>query len=133
MFESSREGNSMGGTPAAQNADSMGGTPAAQNADSMGGTPAPRNDNGLSGVYSAGGAFMRWSQLARRRSSNPGKRARRTLACAIDALEKRRLFTGETVSTISPILAHTSSPATDAVTLNTYFTDTNLPGTVVTF
>ena len=55
------------------------------------------------------------------------------MACVIDVLEKRQLFS-ETVSTpISNVLAHTSGPATDSITLNQHFFDENLPGTVVTF
>jgi cyclophilin family peptidyl-prolyl cis-trans isomerase len=77
---------------------------------------------------------MRWSQSVRRRSSGFGKRSRRALASAIDLLESRRLFSGETLSTpISNVLAHTSGPATDSITLNQHFFDEALPGTVVTF
>ena len=95
------------------------------------GAVEPPDGAGVAGFV--GEAFMRWSQQARHRFSKTGKRARRALVCAIDKLESRQLFSGETVSTISPILASVSNPSSNSITLNQFFTDSDLPGTVVTF
>ena len=54
--------------------------------------------------------------------------------CVVDALERRRLLTGEEVQTaIAPGLASASSPSSNSITLNQHFFDPNLPGTLVTF
>ncbi len=88
---------------------------------------------------------MRLSQSAGRPSRSHEHRAAqprahtararaRALICAVDVLESRRLFSGETLSTaIPPVLANVASPSTNAVTLDQYFTNANLPGTLATF
>ena len=73
---------------------------------------------------------MRVSQQLRRRRRFKQNHHR----SFIDALEPRRLFTGETAtSPIAPILANTTDPAMNSVTLNQHFFDSVLPGTLVTF
>ena len=53
---------------------------------------------------------------------------------AIDTLESRRLLSGETVQNpIPPVLASTTSPSNNSITLNQYFNDATLPGTLATF
>jgi cyclophilin family peptidyl-prolyl cis-trans isomerase len=56
---------------------------------------------------------------------------------AMDALESRLLFdafVGENVGTaFSPVLANTSDPSANSITLNAHFTDPNIPGTLATF
>jgi cyclophilin family peptidyl-prolyl cis-trans isomerase len=74
------------------------------------------------------------SQLARRRFCGLKSRMKSTaLVCAIDALESRRLFSGETASAIPSVLANTTNPSANSITLNAYFNDAALPGTLVTF
>jgi cyclophilin family peptidyl-prolyl cis-trans isomerase len=54
--------------------------------------------------------------------------------CSIAALETRLLFTGEYIANpIAPVLANTASPASNSITLDHYFNDTLLPGTLATF
>ncbi len=62
-----------------------------------------------------------------RRNSRPKKALSRT----IEHLEPRRLMT-EVGASIPAVLAHTSTAATDSVALNKYFTNSTLPGTLVT-
>ena len=78
---------------------------------------------------------MRLSQLAGRRSGKSSIRIRSAAAAGvIDRLESRLLFSGETLMTpIAPVLANTSTPSADSITLNQFFTDPNLPGTLATF
>jgi cyclophilin family peptidyl-prolyl cis-trans isomerase len=86
---------------------------------------------------------MRLSQLAGGRSVQSKSRAKvrkaqtavsGAIASAIDVLESRRLFSGETLSTaISPVLANLSNPSANSITLDQNFTNTNLPGTLATF
>ncbi len=59
---------------------------------------------------------------------------RKAIACAIDTLESRLLFSGETLSTtIAPVLANVSNPSANAITLDNYFSDSTIPGTLATF
>lgn len=72
--------------------------------------------------------FMRLSQKRRRllQSSLP--------VFNIDVLERRQLLSGEAVQTPIPsVLASTSSPSSNDITLDQNFFDSTLPGTLVTF
>ena len=74
---------------------------------------------------------MRWSQQSRR-----GRSLHRAVVpiCLIDALESRRLLSGESVPTPIPaVLANAADPSANNITLNQYFTDDVLPGTLATF
>ena len=58
----------------------------------------------------------------------------RKSCCLIDALESRQLLSGETVQTPLPaVLANIANPTANNITLNRYFNDATLPGTLVTF
>ncbi len=73
---------------------------------------------------------MRVSQQSRRRRRFQSNQ----ICCVIDALERRRMFDGETVSApIAPVLASPSNPSSNQITLNQHFFDATLPGTLVTF
>ena len=78
---------------------------------------------------------MRWSQRVVKRSSGMGRRAEAKLRfCAMDTLESRVLFAGESISSaITPVLANTASPSSNSITLNQHFTNPTIPGTLVTF
>jgi cyclophilin family peptidyl-prolyl cis-trans isomerase len=74
------------------------------------------------------------SQQARRRFGGLKSKMKKTaLVCAIDALERRQLFSGETASAIPGLLANTTTPSANSITLSNYFSDSTLPGTLVTF
>jgi len=85
------------------------------------------------------GAFMPLSQPAGHRAQRSNGRGttragRKAIACAIDTLESRLLFSGETLSTtIAPVLANVSNPSANAITLDNYFSDSTIPGTLATF
>jgi cyclophilin family peptidyl-prolyl cis-trans isomerase len=52
----------------------------------------------------------------------------------VDALERRRLFSGEILQTaIAPVLADTTTPTNNSITLNQHFFDPAEPGTIVEF
>jgi peptidyl-prolyl cis-trans isomerase A (cyclophilin A) len=77
---------------------------------------------------------MRLSQRFGRQSARRRSNLHRCTRCVIDLLESRQLFDGETVTaSIPPILASTTNPSSNSVTLNQFFTDSLLPGTLVTF
>jgi cyclophilin family peptidyl-prolyl cis-trans isomerase len=73
---------------------------------------------------------MRLSQRLRRRA-NVHKAF--DCKCMIDELETRRLLSESAVGSITPVLASTSSPASNNIALNQYFNDSLIPGTLVTF
>lgn len=52
----------------------------------------------------------------------------------MDVLESRLLFSGETVKTaFAPVLANTTTPSKNSITLDQNFSDSTIPGTLATF
>jgi peptidyl-prolyl cis-trans isomerase A (cyclophilin A) len=72
----------------------------------------------------------------RRRPRSAARAAYRTVVTtAIESLESRTMLdaTSETGSAIAPLLANPTNAANDSINLAQYFTDSTLPGTLVTF
>jgi peptidyl-prolyl cis-trans isomerase A (cyclophilin A) len=80
-------------------------------------------------------SLKRWSGRQQKQARVARVRSAR-FECAIQALEKRQLLSasGEYIENpIPPVLANSADPSANAITLNQYFNDTTLPGTLVTF